>query len=101
MSRSGSYFGCNNGKTGTIMRILGSIPHPQFKISVFSWSEKYLVKIEAGFFEQTYKFREADFGSWEELAAFFDATMMTEVTATFKKMAADAMEAAKRMQQNT
>lgn len=52
------------------MRILGSIPHPQFKISVFSWSEKYIVKIEAGHFEQTYKFKEADFSSWEQLALF-------------------------------
>jgi hypothetical protein len=82
------------------MRILGSIPHPQFKISVFSWSEKYLVKVEAGFFEQTYKFREADFQNWEELIHFFDTEMMQQVLATFKKMAADAMEAAKRMQQN-
>lgn len=82
------------------MRILGSIPHKVFKISVFSWNEKYLVKVEAGFFEQTYKFREADFSSWEQLIPFFDEVMLTEVHATFKKMAADAMSAAKRMQQN-
>lgn len=82
------------------MRILGSLPHPQFKISVFSWSEKYIVKIEAGHFEQTYKFKEADFSSWEQLALFFDAEMMQQVLITFKQMAEQAMQAAKRMQQN-
>lgn len=82
------------------MRILGSIPHPVFKISVFGWNEKYLVKLEAGLFEQTYKFNEADFASWELLVPFFDKELLTDAHATFKKMADDAMRAAKRMQQN-
>jgi hypothetical protein len=41
---------------GTVMRVIGYIDHPAYKISVFSWAEKYIIKIEAGFFEQSYKF---------------------------------------------
>lgn len=78
------------------MRIVGVIEHPVFKISVFSWSEKYIVKIEAGLFEQTYKFRESDFNGWEDLKEFFNESMIQDINATFKKMADDAMGAARR-----
>ena len=77
------------------MRIVGYIEHPIFKISVFSWSEKYIVKVEAGLFEQSYKFREADFNSWEELKEFFTPAMLADIHATFKKMSEDAQRAAK------
>ncbi len=77
------------------MRIVGSIDHPIFKISVFNWSEKYIVKIEAGLFEQSYKFREADFNNWEELKEFFTPLMLADIHATFKKMSEDAQRAAK------
>ncbi|HNF70328.1 MAG TPA: hypothetical protein PLL28_13190 [Chitinophagales bacterium] len=79
------------------MRIVGYIEHPVLKISVFSWSEKYIVKIEAGLFEQSYKFRQADFGQWEDLKAFFDADMISDIMTTFKKMSADASASAKRL----
>lgn len=81
------------------MRVIGYIEHPVFKISVFSWSEKYIVKIEAGFFEQAYKFRQADFENWEDLKAFFDTAMLEDVMVTFKKMAEDAKRSAARIQQ--
>jgi len=80
------------------MRTLGFIEHPVLKISVFGWSEKYLVKIEAGLFEQTYKFRQADFNSWEDLRGFFDKPMLDDILTTFRKMSDDAMRAAKRLQ---
>lgn len=80
------------------MRVVGFIEHPVLKISVFSWSEKYIVKVEAGMFEQAYKFRQADFAQWEDLKAFFDKEMLADVMATFKKMSDDAMRSAKRAQ---
>ncbi len=77
------------------MRIVGTIEHPVFKISIFSWNEKYIVKLEAGLFEQSYKFRESDFASWEDLKAFFNEAMLADVHNTFKKMSEDAQRAAK------
>lgn len=80
------------------MRIAGYIEHPVCKITVFSWSEKYIVKVEVGLFEQAYKFRQADFASWEDLKPMFDADFMSNILETFKKMSGDAVAAAKRMQ---
>jgi hypothetical protein len=37
------------------MRIVLEIPGEQVKTTVFEWNEKYLIKFEAGNYEQTYK----------------------------------------------
>jgi len=78
------------------MRIIGTIDHPVFKISIFSWNEKYIVKIEAGLFEQSYKFRQDDFKSADELKEFFDSTLLHDINETFRKMSGNASEAAQR-----
>ncbi|MEK7256255.1 MAG: hypothetical protein AAB316_15995 [Bacteroidota bacterium] len=41
------------------MRIIGSIPHPTLKITVFKMDNRLSIKFEAGMYEQTYKFRES------------------------------------------
>ena len=43
------------------MRIIGEIPHPDCKISIFYINQKYIVKFEKGNFEQSYKISEFDF----------------------------------------
>ena len=40
------------------MRIIGEIPHPSFKITVFQMNARISVKIEFQLLEQTYKFRD-------------------------------------------
>ncbi|MBC8046824.1 MAG: hypothetical protein H7Y00_08515 [Fimbriimonadaceae bacterium] len=75
------------------MRVIGYIEHPVYKISVFSWSEKYIVKIEAGFFEQSYKFRYDEFSNWEELKLVFDEVMIEAIRKTFMQMGKDMKEA--------
>ena len=42
------------------MRVVKEIPHPACKITVFSWNQKYLIKLEQGDFEQTFKVSELD-----------------------------------------
>lgn len=42
------------------MRVVDSIPHDRFKIQIFSYNQKYTVKIELGQFEQNYKIGELD-----------------------------------------
>lgn len=80
------------------MRIIGTIDHPVFKISIFSWNEKYIVKAEVGFFEQSYKFRQDDFKDIGQIKDFFDEAFMQQLHETFKKMSSDASGAAKRFQ---
>ena len=42
------------------MRVVKEIPNPACKITVFSWNQKYLIKLEQGDFEQTFKVSEMD-----------------------------------------
>ncbi|HEY5327795.1 MAG TPA: hypothetical protein VIJ27_12400 [Mucilaginibacter sp.] len=42
------------------MRIIAELPHPDFKISILNMNNKFIVKIEQGNLEQTYKIAEAD-----------------------------------------
>lgn len=42
------------------MRQIADIPNPNFKISIFSFNQKYLMKFEQGNLEQTYKISEFD-----------------------------------------
>ena len=42
------------------MRTVADIPHPEFKITVFQYNNKYLLKLERGPLEQTYKVDETD-----------------------------------------
>lgn len=42
------------------MRNVAEIPHQGCKISIFSWNQKYLIKLEQADLEQTYKVNEFD-----------------------------------------
>ena len=42
------------------MRIIGEIPHPRLKITLFRLNQRLSIQFEAGMFTQIYKFREGD-----------------------------------------
>ncbi len=42
------------------MRVIAEIPHADFKVSIFSINRKFIIKMEQGALEQTYKVAEAD-----------------------------------------
>lgn len=42
------------------MRLVKDVPHPRFKIQIHEYNGKYIVKIELGQFEQTYKIGNTD-----------------------------------------
>ena len=42
------------------MRVIAELPHPEFKITIFSMNQKFIVKIEKGILEQSYKLAEMD-----------------------------------------
>jgi predicted cupin superfamily sugar epimerase len=37
------------------MRLVAQIPHPQLKISIMMYNEKYIIEMEGGQYKQTYK----------------------------------------------
>jgi hypothetical protein len=42
------------------MRVVAELPHPEFKITIFSMNQKFIVKMERGILEQSYKIPEMD-----------------------------------------
>lgn len=69
------------------MRIIGDIPHPHLKITIFLHDSKYSVKFESGLYEMTYKFRSGDaIDSVAAIKAIVDETFLIEVMDTLPKM---------------
>ncbi|MFN5372406.1 MAG: hypothetical protein ACK5B6_13170 [Bacteroidia bacterium] len=68
------------------MRVIDTIPHPQLRMSIFEMNAKYLVKFEAGPYEQTYKIDSADCGGLEALKSLINDSLLVEVAACFRKM---------------
>lgn len=71
------------------MRHLRDIAHPQFRISLFAWNNKFIVKFENGMLEQTYKVSELDLTSPEAVETLLDTTFLEQVTRRFRDMDAD------------
>lgn len=70
------------------MRIIGSIPHPVLKITVFQLNMKFAVKFEAGMMEQTYKIRESDsINKLSDIDVLIDDQFKDQVLEHFKEMA--------------
>jgi len=68
------------------MRIVKEITGRPCKITVFSWNEKYLIKLESGPFEQTFKVSEMDVIE-EELDDILSDTFLNEALKRFDDMA--------------
>ena len=69
------------------MRVIGEVPHPNFKITLFHWNEKYLVKFENGPIEQTYKVDAWDLTSEDDLKSLLNDDFIKSVTEQFEAMA--------------
>ncbi len=78
------------------MRVVAEIPHPEVKIIIFSWNGKYIIKLERGPFEQTYKVSEMDILEEADVQKLIDATFITSVLERFASMAQSLYEAQER-----
>lgn len=69
------------------MRIIGEIPHPSLKITVFKMGDRVSLKLENERYEQTYKLgAEERINTLEAIAAWADAAFMDRVQAVFQQM---------------
>ncbi len=69
------------------MRIIGTIPHPYVKITVFAMNMKYSVKFEMGQMEQTYKIRESEsITGLEDISGLIDDTLIDACIEHFTAM---------------
>ena len=75
------------------MRVVGEIPHPDVKITIFNWNNRYLIKLEAGPFEQTFKLEEYDISSEGELKEIVNETFIQQSIERFNSMAQSLRQA--------
>lgn len=68
------------------MRIIGEIPHPDCKITLFSWNNRFLIKLEQGPLEQTFKVDQFDLSSENDLTKIVNEQFIQEAVARFESM---------------
>jgi hypothetical protein len=68
------------------MRIVGEIPHPICKITLYSWNNRYLIKLEYGLLEQTYKVNQFDLTGEADLYTIVDEQFVGQALNTFREM---------------
>ncbi len=70
-----------------VMRIIGEIPNPNCKITLYSWNNRYLIKLEQGFLEQTYKIDQFELTSENDLQKIVNTEFINDALSRFDAMA--------------
>lgn len=71
------------------MKFIKEIPNNFCKASLFAWNNKFILKFEAGMYEQTYKVNEYDVSGEDEIEEMLGDTFLEKVVSRFKAMADD------------
>ena len=71
------------------MRLIKDIEHSRYKIQVFQYNGKYILKIELGQFEQTYKIGETDVMGLDEVEKMITPELLTNALKRFVDMRTD------------
>jgi len=81
------------------MRVLAELPHPECKITIFGMNQKYLIKLERGGLEQTYKLNELDVTNGvTSVFEILDDAFIQTVVVRFEQMGMDFNEAYRRQE---
>lgn len=76
------------------MRIIAELPHPEFKISIFNMNQKFIVKVEQGTLEQSYKMDEMDLTDGvNSIFELLDEEFLKTVSSRFAEMRKDYQNA--------
>ncbi|MCX6312343.1 MAG: hypothetical protein NT084_11995 [Bacteroidetes bacterium] len=79
------------------MRIVGNIPHPDIRITVFHMNEKYMVKLEAGPMEQVFKFDQEKYPGFDAIKKLVDEVFISNALKRFNEMFLEMRSAEERM----
>ena len=80
------------------MRVVKEISNPDYRTTVFSWNNKYIIKLETPSFEQTYKIDQYELASDLEAVQLLDAEFISKIMSRFEQMSADMGSAIMRLQ---
>ena len=76
------------------MRVIAELPHPEFKITIFSMNQKFIVKMEKGILEQSYKIPDMDLTDGiNSVFEILDEAFLATVAARFIDMGKDFKDA--------
>jgi hypothetical protein len=75
------------------MRIVREISHPQCKITIYAWNNRYLIKLEEGLLEQTFKIDQFDVSGEDGLLKIVDDEFIQLALKRFSEMAGSLREA--------
>jgi len=78
------------------MRIIGDIPHELYKITLYEWNSKFIVKIESGPYEQSFKIDQFEIDE-TDISVLMDTEFMKGVTRRFHEMHQELTAARERL----
>ena len=72
------------------MRVVAELPHRLCKITIFSMNQKFIIKLEKGIYEQTYKLSEKDLtGGVNDVFKMLDDQFLEKASIRFDEMRSD------------
>jgi len=71
------------------VRVVAEIPHERYKIQVFNYNSKYILKIELGQFEQVFKIGEFDVMGLDDVKAMITPALLDNCLGRFLEMRKD------------
>jgi hypothetical protein len=75
------------------MRVIRELFIKESKITIFSWNNRYLIKLEQGFMEQTFKIDQFEIQNEDELLRLIDAEFVQQASQRFLEMGQSLHEA--------
>jgi hypothetical protein len=79
------------------MRVIRETTLQSCRITFFSWNNRYIIKLEQGLFEQTFKIDQFDLTNEEELISLIDAEFVQQAINRFSEMGRSVYEARTRL----
>ncbi len=71
------------------MRTVKEIPHERYKIQILNYNAKYILKIELGQFEQSFKIGESDIAALDEIENMVTPELLNNCLKRFLEMRSD------------
>jgi hypothetical protein len=79
------------------MRVIRETTLHSCRITFFSWNNRYIIKLEQGLFEQTFKIDQFDLSNEDELISLIDAEFVQQAINRFTEMGRSLYEAKTRL----
>jgi hypothetical protein len=79
------------------MRVLKEFSNQGCKVTLYAWNNRYLIKLEQGHFEQTFKVDQFEFNDENAVAELLDEAFMREAIDRFDTMARSLHAALRRI----